>query len=208
MRVWSSHGDVGVILASDEYSEAVKRLFSFLRFADGWHFGSGAAPTALAIHHALAIMAEMRRLGANAVEVFPDPAGGVMVAGHGKDSCIEVLSGPEGECDFVKEDENEEDIWLEGLSFGEAVEMVRLHGWKGSSFDYYRPSTTVEKNVALIDWLFKTRPVAGFPSSIRNAQSAGTGYVTMSSGTIANRFLVTRQSFGDLARKSYLTARA
>jgi len=66
------------------------KIFSFQRLPRGWHYGRGRGASSIVASIALAVVAELRSLGVEKFEAFPEVEGEILVSGYRDDVCIDV----------------------------------------------------------------------------------------------------------------------
>lgn len=144
-RKWSSGRTSNLRVASSKYESALANLLSFSDLPEGWHYGTGRAPTTAVIRRSVLVMKEMHTSGATTIEVFPHASDGVLVVGYNGDDSMEVFCGLDEKHDFVLEVNDRECFSVEGVSFYEALAQIRRHRWPENSCTLCIPSTTAEQ---------------------------------------------------------------
>ena len=130
------------IVAGNGKSQAAK-IRSFAQLPDGWHYGEGCAATGEAMGVAVEVDALFLMYGADAVEVFPDVDGGILVSGYRESESLEVLCGPSGRLTIVHEVEDEVVADRGDVSIDDAAAYIGEIGWTPENLSEYSiPSTT------------------------------------------------------------------
>lgn len=147
-----------------------EKIFSFLDLPDGWHYGSGYAPSLELVLHAINLAHILRTLGCRSLEAFPGISGTIMVSAYGQNSCLDITMPNIREHDYVFLRDGAEVAEKEHVSLDELVETLTRERWLACDLsDSCTRSTTARKRVDSNLWLSRTQTVLEFPSLTRTA---------------------------------------
>ena len=151
--------------------DAVRQIFSFQDLENGWHFGSGSPPSIREISSAVSFVSLLRAAGAEVVEAFPDPEGGILVAGYGEnDKSIEILCRGDGTFESWICSEDGKDVSYLELSIDEAIQTIEENSWRPQlSFGYYTQSISALTNLNTPVLRLGTHREEEYPSLTRAA---------------------------------------
>ena len=123
-----------------------RKLFSFMTLPWGWHYGNGRPPLPIAIMMAASAIAELKKMGAEKFEVFPEVDGNILVSAYYSDVCIDVTTTKDARYAFVVEKGNLEVAQSERpLNLFELAAKIGAGRWlPGKSLDWFTLSTTVK----------------------------------------------------------------
>jgi len=119
-----------------------KKLNSFLALPDGWHFGEGRPPSFGLVGTAAWIAQKAEEAGAEDIEVFPDPEGGILMSAYRGEDVLEVLCASDGTFQLSFERPVAEELYEEGLSLMDVENKIGALEWpKLNSSDFFIQST-------------------------------------------------------------------
>lgn len=153
------------------------QIFSFMSLPDGWHYGEGCGATEAAVSTALRANGLLAKYGADAIEVFPDTEGGILVSGyHGQDT-LDIFCHRNGQTDLLHETDEgdvDEDVIHEqkGVSLSDIEKYLRGLSWRSmKSSDFFIQSISAGKNSDSQVLLSKTlQTMAAYRSSTQNVR--------------------------------------
>lgn len=130
-----SHVEVVRLFRADSInsSDAMRKLESLRNLSSGWHFGAGHPPSETSYNLAVRTIVLLRALDSRAIEVFPIEDGGILVSAKREDNSIDIACEADGVLSVVVEQNDEEILVEEGLSWEEMLTLLRQIGWKGKS---------------------------------------------------------------------------
>jgi hypothetical protein len=117
----SSHKIIG--------STSEKKIISFLDLKPGWDSGKGVPPSQENIRKALRL-ADLASFWDLATDVFPGTDGEIMVTVYHNDDYWEFTIEKDGAVTAAQELQNKETFLAEGVSFQDALKMLKDFGMK------------------------------------------------------------------------------
>lgn len=180
--------------------DAVKQILSFQDLENGWHFGSGEPPSIKEISSAILFVSLLRAAGAEVVETFPDPEGGILVAGYLRnENSIEIFCRGDSTFESWICSDDGEDVSHLDLSIDEAIQTIEEYSWRPQlSFGYCTQSISAPTNLDITVLRLKTHQREGYPLLTRTALQRQAGpSVDISANSILWASQENRQYFGE-----------
>lgn len=106
------------------HSVVEKKINSFAKLKQGWHFEDGISPTSDSIETALSLVGSARELGLSGVNAFPKPDGSIVLAIYGNETDIELIIRNNNSIDISIEYEIDFDEDLD-RNFNDAVKQMK-----------------------------------------------------------------------------------
>ncbi len=152
----------GFLTASDkDLSDTGKKIQSFSRLRQGWHFGEGSAPSETLIKKAIELDGLAQSLGFTDTDAFPGPNGEVRYCVYDGPNYYEFTLEIDGSVTTVIESDATE---LESVaSFEEARDILKRFSLWNISDSFTGDIGTSGKKISKV-WLFRT------PQKIKQSQ--------------------------------------
>lgn len=126
------------------------KIFSFLNFPEGWHFGQGKPPAVRTVLMALRLHSFLLRRGFIKTDSFPGISGELAVTAYDADNYFEFTVEPDETITCSLECGDEILQHREGLTQSQAIELIQsLEPSCNTSEFYQRIITTLSENVSI-----------------------------------------------------------
>ena len=118
-----------MIQSTSKKNNVQQKIYSFLLFKPGWHFGEGVAPSHEVAEHALAIVEQASFYGLD-TDAFPGIDGEIMVTVYHDNDYLEFTTESDTTVTFVHERKKRQISYKEQLPLNVALDEIRRIGEK------------------------------------------------------------------------------
>jgi len=181
----------------------LEKVRAFMAMEEGWHFGEGVPPTREIVKKALNI-AESASLLLLTTDVFLGVSGEIQVSIYFKNHYLEFIVEPDEAITYVRELDDQEVEYEEGINIDEAIEKLNSFGeeiWQITS-GRSTPSILIESKKDSSAWHSKIHQTVASLFSTVSAQKVTVMKSANTSEFSTKQFLATLQSSGSYNRKT------